>query len=302
MIGHRMMGMCLLFTGDFAEGRAHFDRAIAFYNPLEHRPLATRFAVDVGATILSYRSWARWFLGHPEAALVDANDALTAAREMGHAITLIMVLMDAATTNIFCGNFTSANLAIDELIALADEKGALYWKASGMFARGDIFALTGKASEAVEIITSTLAAHRSMGATIGVPYALSSLARAHAELGQFDDAWRSIAAATSAMETTKERGCEAEVHRVAGEITLLSPERDVAKAEAYFERGLTVARQQQAKSWELRAATSMARLWRGQEKTQQARELLAPIYGWFTEGFDTLDLKQAKALLDELAS
>jgi class 3 adenylate cyclase/predicted ATPase len=302
MIGHRMMGMCLLFTGDFAKARAHFDRAIALYNPLEHRPLATRFAVDVGATSLSYRSWAWWFLGNPEAALVDANDALTDAREMGHAVTLIMVLVDAAVANTFCGNYTSANLAIDELIALAEEKGALFWKANGMLARGHIFALTGKASEAVEIITSTLAAYRSMGATAGVPYALSNLARAHAELGQFDDAWRSIAAARNAMETSKERGCEAEVHRVAGEIALMLPQPDAPKAEAYFQRALEVARQQHAKSWELRAAISMARLWRDQRKSQQARELLAPVYGWFTEGFDTLDLKQAKALLNELGS
>ena len=103
------------------------------------------------------------------------------------------------------------------------------------------------------------------------------------------------------METTNEKWCEAEVNRIAGEIALKSPEPDAAKAEAYFDRALTVARQQQAKSWELRAAMSLARLWRDQGKVQQARELLAPVYGWFTEGFDTLDLKQAKALLDELA-
>ena len=105
----------------------------------------------------------------------------------------------------------------------------------------------------------------------------------------------------TAVETTKEKWCEAEVHRVAGEIALKSPEPDVAKAQAYFERALSVARAQEAKSWELRAATSLARLWRDQGKRQQARELLAPVYGWFTEGFDTLDLKQAKAVLDELA-
>ena len=102
------------------------------------------------------------------------------------------------------------------------------------------------------------------------------------------------------VKTTEERWCEAEVNRIAGEIALVSPEHDAAKAEAYFERALTIARQQQAKSWELRAAMSMARLWRDQGKVQQARELLAPVYGWFTEGFDTLDLKEAKALLDSL--
>ena len=104
----------------------------------------------------------------------------------------------------------------------------------------------------------------------------------------------------TAVETTKEKWCEAEVHRVSGEIALMSPERDAAKAEAYFERALATARTQQAKSWDLRAAISMARLWREQGKRDQARELLAPVYGWFIEGFDTLDLKQAKALLDEL--
>ena len=130
---------------------------------------------------------------------------------------------------------------------------------------------------------------------------LSYLAQAYAELGQFDDAWRCIGEAMTTMETTKETWCEAEVNRMAGEIALKSPEPDAAKAEAYFERALAVARQQQAKSWELRAAMSMARLWRDQGKPQQARELLAPVYGWFTEGFDTLDLKEAKALLEELA-
>ena len=133
-----------------------------------------------------------------------------------------------------------------------------------------------------------------------VPMYLGYLAMAYAELGQFEDAWRSHAKRT-AMETTEERWWEAEVYRIAGEIALKSPEPDAAKAEAYFERALAVARQQQAKSWELRAAMSMARLWRDQGKRDEARELLAPVYGWFTEGFDTLDLKEAKALLDELA-
>ena len=128
----------------------------------------------------------------------------------------------------------------------------------------------------------------------------SYLARAFAELGQFDDAWRCIGEATTAVETTKEKWCEAEVNRTAGEIALKSPAPDVAKAQAYFERALAVARAQQAKSWELRTAMSMARLWRGQGKRDEARALLAPVYGWFTEGFDTLDLKEAKALLDEL--
>ena len=124
----------------------------------------------------------------------------------------------------------------------------------------------------------------------------------YAEQNQFDDAWRCIGDAVRAAETTKERLWEAEIHRTAGEIALMSPEPDAAKAEAYFERALLISREQQAKSWELRAAMSMARLWRDQGRQQQAHDLLAPIYGWFTEGFDTMDLKEAKALLDELAT
>lgn len=126
------------------------------------------------------------------------------------------------------------------------------------------------------------------------------LAIGHADSGRFDDAWRCIDKAMTAMHATKERWCEAEAHRVAGEITLKSPQRDVAKAQAYFEHSLSLARAQQAKSWELRAATSSARLLSDQGKRQTARDLLAPIYDWFTEGFDTSDLRTAKALLGEL--
>jgi predicted ATPase len=131
---------------------------------------------------------------------------------------------------------------------------------------------------------------------------LSYLARTLAELGQFEEAWRSNSEAMAMMETTKERWCEAEIHRTAGEIVLLSPEPDAAKAEAHFERALAVARARQAKSWELRAAMSIARLWRDRGKRDEARDLLAPVYGWFTQGFDTRDVKKAKALLDALAS
>jgi predicted ATPase len=300
MIGHRLMGNSLLFAGDIAEGRAHYDRAVAPYDPAEHRPLATRFAVDPGASSLSGRSQAAWFLGYPEAARTDAQHALEAARETGQAATLMHALNFTLPTLIHCGDYATAKPLADEVVALADEKGAVLWKASGMMNQGWLFALTGKTSNAVRMITSGIAAFQSTGSTIGVPSYLSHLTRAYAELGQFDDAWRCIGEAITAVETTGEKLYEAEIHRVAGEIALLSPERDAAKAEAYFERALAVARRQQAKSWELRAAMSMARLWRDQGKRDEARDLLAPVYGWFTEGFETLDLTQAKALLDEL--
>jgi predicted ATPase len=131
-------------------------------------------------------------------------------------------------------------------------------------------------------------------------FILLHLARTHAELGQFEAARRCIGEATTTAETTKETWCEAEIHRTAGEIALMSPEPDAAKAQEHFERAIAIARAQKAKSWELRAATSLTRLWRDRGKRQQARDLLAPVYGWFTEGFDTPDLKEAKALLESL--
>ena len=134
-----------------------------------------------------------------------------------------------------------------------------------------------------------------------MPFFLPHLARAHAELGQFEEAWRCIGEALTAVETTKEKWCEAEIHRTAGEIALMSPEPDAAKAQAHFERAIAIAREQKAKSWELRTATSLARLWRNQGRRGGARDLLASVYGWFTEGFDTADLKDAKALLAALA-
>ena len=170
-----------------------------------------------------------------------------------------------------------------------------------MRTQGQLLAVAREAADAVHTITSALTASRSTGSTAFVQFYLSYLASAYAEIGQFDDAWRCIREATTAIETTNERWSEAEINRVAGEIALMSPEPDAAKAQTCFERALAVARKEQAKSWELRAAMSMARLWRDQSKREEARELLAPVYGWFTEGFDTRDLQEAKALLKELA-
>jgi len=301
-MAHRIMGLSLLHTGDIVDGRGHLDRAITLYDPAEHRPLATRFGQDVGAATLCWKSLAFWLLGSPEAALADTEHALMVAREIGHSATLMYVLNFSAWTHIHCGNYATTNPLVDEFGALKDQTGSVFWGAWGMMQRGCLLALTGKASDAVQTITCGVTAMRSTGTTMWMPLWLSYLARANAEIGQPDDARRRIGEAMAAVETAKERWCEAEVNRIAGEIALLPPEPDVAKAEAHFERALAVAREQQAKSWELRAAMSMARLWRDQGNRDEARDLLAPVYGWFTEGFDTLDLKEAKALLDALGS
>jgi predicted ATPase/class 3 adenylate cyclase len=299
-IAHRIMGVSLLYAGDFAKARMHLEQAIRLYDPVEHRPLATRFGQDAAVHALSYRSLALWSLGYPEAAEVDIDQAISDAREISQAATLMTALNNTGVTHICCRNYAAANAELEELVALADEKGALYWKVCGVASQGCLFAQTGKPSDAVRMLASGITAYRSTGATLWAPFHLSNLATSYVSLGQLGDAWRCVGEAMTAVATTKERWFEAETHRIAGEIALTSPEPDAAKAEAHFERALDVARQQQAKSWELRVAMSLARLWHDQGKVRQARELLAPVYGWFTEGFDTRDLKEAKALLEEL--
>jgi predicted ATPase len=301
MIGHRIVGTSFLYAGDISQGRAHLSRSIALYDHVQHRELTTRFGADVQVTALGFRSMALWVLGHPEAALADAELALNHAREIGQAVTLMNALVLTPMARVLSGDYATGGALLNELATLAEEKGALFWKATAMAMQGDLMALVGKGFDAVQTITSGLAALRSGGSTVASPRFLSSLAGAYAELNHFDDAWRYISEAVTTAETTTEKWCEADIHRIAGEIALKSPERDTVKAEGYFDRALAIARQQQAKSWELRAATSMARLWRDQGKRDEARDLLAPVYGWFTEGFDTRDLKETKALLDELA-
>ncbi len=301
MIGHSMMAYSLLTTGSPAQSRVHFDHSVALYDPAEHRSLAMLFGQDIRAANLVLRSLALWFLGYPEAALVDANLSLSEAREMGEAGSLFQVLCWAPVTHFLYGNYSTTETLANELFTLADEHDAVMWKQAGLLYRGWVFAVTGRASEAIQLITPQLAAYRATGSTGMTPVGLSFLAKSYANLGQTGEAWRYVNEAKSVIERTGETYFEALVHCIAGEIALSSPQPEAAKAEAHFERALAVARQQQAKSWELRAAMSMARLWRDQGKPQQARELLAPVYGWFTEGFDTRDLKEARALLDELA-
>jgi class 3 adenylate cyclase/predicted ATPase len=301
MIGHRIMGS-VLHTGAFAEGRAHLDRAIAMYDPARHRSLATRFGQDIRVAALSYRSWALWILGYPEAAQQDARRAIEEAREIGQAATLMYALLHALLIHIQSGDHAAANAEADELVALANEKGALFWQVQGMFMQGCALAAVGRAEHAVQMITAGTSSWRSAGSTFWMPFHLSYLAKAYAVLGQFEPAWRCLDEAMTAAETSRERWYEAEVYRVAGEIELLAPTSDLAKAAEHFERALAIARAQQAKSWELRAAISLARLRCQEGKRQQARDCLAPLYDWFTEGLDTLDLREAKALLDALSS
>jgi tetratricopeptide (TPR) repeat protein len=216
MVGHRNMGASLFYAGDIAQSRAHYDRAIALYDPAEHRALATRFSTDIGAALLSYRSWALWLLGYPEAVLTDANEALKNAQETGQAATLMFALFFAGLTRAFCGDYEEAQALLDKTIALAGDRSA-FWKAAAMMSQGWLLALSGKTPDAVRMITFGISAWRSTGSTLWLPFYVSHLAGAHAELGLFDEAWRCIGEAITAIQTTKELWCEAEVHRRAGE-------------------------------------------------------------------------------------
>ena len=214
----------LALTGDLVDGKEHYDRALAIYDPAEHRPLTTRSGRDVGVTLLSSRSGCVWQLGYPAAARSDAERAVKAAREIGHAATLMYALFQAGFNNMRCGNYAAANAQVDELIALAGEKGTPYFKALGAAVRGWLFALTGKAWDAVQAITSGITSLRSTGASLYEPLHLSYLAMAYAKLGQPDDARGRIDDAIDKVERSKEKWCEAEVHRIAGEVELKPPQ------------------------------------------------------------------------------
>ena len=222
----------------------------------------------------------------PDAALADADHALENAREAGHAGTLMYAQFHTSVTKILCAKYAAANAQSNEVVRLADEKRAALWKALGTMQNGCVLVLSGNAAEAIPMFAAGITTYGSTGSRVYLPFFLLHLSRAHAELGQFDDAWRCIGEAMTAAETTKERWCEAEVIVLPAKSRCLAP-AGAAKAQTYFERALIVARIQQAKSWELRAAMSMARLWRDQGKQDEARDLLAPAYAWFTEGFDT---------------
>jgi class 3 adenylate cyclase/tetratricopeptide (TPR) repeat protein len=299
--GYRLVGTSSLMTGDIAGARAHFDNGIGLGDPIDRNTLVTSTGGDARVVMLGFRSVALWLLGYPKAARADSDQALSRAREITPVGTLMHTLSWTIFVQILCGHYMTATALVDELVALADEKDTAFWKAWGRMNKGWLVALTGKESDAVRVITSGLAAWRATEATMCVSFYLSCLATVYMQLSQFENAHRAINEAIKMTGKTSERWFEAEILRVAGEIALKSPKEGAVKAEAYFQHALSVARAQQAKSWELRTAVSLAQLRRDQGKRDEARDVLIPVYAQFAEGFDTRDLKEAKALLDELA-
>jgi DNA-binding SARP family transcriptional activator len=302
VLASRVMGTSQLYLGEIAEGRAQLDRALSLYDPAEHRLLATRFGQEAGVAILSNRSLALWLLGYPEAALKDADDAVNQARDIGQTATFLYALTRIAWIHLVIGNYDVAQTQTRELLAVAADMEGSYWTAAGMMLQGCWFALTGSGKPAIDMIASGITASRLTGWNLlRMPWYLSCLAEAHVAVGRLDEAKHCICEAMKAMAETKESWSESDILRIAGDLELMSPEPNTGKAQVYYHRALALARKQRAKSWELRAAMGLARLWRDRTKRHEARDVLVPVYSWFTQGFDTPDLREAKRLIAELA-
>jgi predicted ATPase len=214
-------------------------------------------------------------------------------------MSLFFALGLAAWAPLQCGEYATVQGLVDELALLAEEKGASFWMAHAMLVKGSLYAATGKPTDAVRELTAAFAKWRATGARVMVPLYMAYLAGAHADLGQFDQAWRCIDEAVATVAETKEKLFEPNIYIAAGDIACLSPQADAKKkAAAHYEHALTLARAQQAKAWELRAATRLARLC--EDRPDEARGLLGPIYESFANGFETTDLKAARLLLDDL--
>ena len=257
----------------------------------------------------AYAGVTLWYLGYPDQALQRSREALTLARELGHPVSLASALLFAAWVHHFRGEGPLIQERAEAAIALAAEQGLTALLAHGTIFQGWALAQrsavpgTGRGcrEEGIAQIRQGLAAWRATGAQVLRLYGLALLAEASVQAGQREAGLALLAEALVVANDTGERRWDAELHRLRGELLLTPSAAHAEEAESCFGQALDIARRQQAKSWELRAAMSLSRLWQRQGKRAEAHELLAPVYGWFTEGFDTADLQEAKALLEALA-
>jgi TOMM system kinase/cyclase fusion protein len=306
---HYTLGNTLNYLGEFAAAQAHFAQGIALYDPQRHRAHTVRYGQDPGVICRAYAGVTLWLLGYPDQALQRSHEALTLARELAHPFSLGFALAFAAWLHYFRREGQLTQERAEATMALGAEQGFGVYAAMGRIFRGwalaqqypESGARQGQVEEGMAQMQQGLAAWRATGAVVFQPYGLALLAEASAQAGQHEAGLTLLAEALALTNDKGERRWEAELYRLKGELLLArSPEHD-AEAETCFRQALDIARRQQAKSWELRAAMSLARLWQRHGKRAAAYELLVPIYGWFTEGFDTPDLQEAKALLDTLA-
>jgi predicted ATPase len=296
---HMMLGEVLLRLAEFALARAHLEQGITRYDPQQHRAQTFHYGNDTVVCCRSFVAEALWVLGSPDQALQRSDEALAWAQELAHPFSLVIALSHAALLHQFRREPHRAYERAEAAIALSQEHGFMQFLAEATMPRGWALGEQGQVAEGLAQILQGVAAWRATGA-YQRSYHLAWLAGAYGHLGQPESGLRVLTEALAAVEASGERFAEAELFRLKGELLLAQSAEHHAAAATCFQQALAVARRQQAKSWELRAAMSLSRVWQQQGKRAEARALLAPIYGWFTEGFETADLQEAKALLAEL--
>jgi class 3 adenylate cyclase/predicted ATPase len=302
LVAHWALSRTYAHRGELVLAREHAQQGQALYNPQQHGALALRYGFDPSVTCLSQDTVVLWLLGAPDQALAQAYNALTMAQELAHPPSLVYAQFFVTFVHQLRCEPQVAGAQAEALVALCMAHGLALYLATGTIFQGEALAAQGQPEEAMVQIQQGLAALQATGAVgIWCPYFLTLLAEASAQAGQSEEGERLLAEAQTLLETTGERWWEAEVHRLRGELRWRHARAEASQVETYFLQALAVACRQQTKSLELRAAMSLARLWQQQGKRTEAHELLAPIYGWFTEGFDTADLQEAKALLETLA-
>jgi predicted ATPase len=301
LYGRYALGVTGYWMGEFVAAREQVEMAIALYDPERHRPLASRYeGVDAGVLSLSYAAWTLWPLGYPDSALKRSNEALALAERLSHPRSLGFALNFVGTLRQFRRETGAAQKNAESLTTLSVEHGFTDFLAWATILRGCAMATQRHSEEGIAQIWEGMAALRATGFELARP--LCWQAEACMEAGRLDDALSALTEALAAANQREERRSEAEIFRLKGEVLLRQHDSNAAQAQSCFERAIEVARQQSAKSWELRATTSLARLLASQGRRNEAHAMLADIFDWFTEGFDTADLIDAKALLDELGA
>jgi predicted ATPase len=291
--GHLSFGRNLFCAGRFASSRSHLEKVLALYDPISHHLLS-----GLQTTSQGFLAIVLFCLGFPDQALAQSNAAIAEARRLSQLTLLASSLALGTRLLSLFGENAALEERADQLVAATTEQSFPFWRALGAIYRGWVTAKKGDVTEGMSLLRSGSAAHRATGAEAFMPHNLALLAAACEIAGQIDEAVTLSEDALQLAERTGELWFAAELNRYKGQ--LLLQQGHFETAEELYRKALSIAREQEAKLWELRAAASLARLRRDQGRHTEAHELLAPVYGWFTEGFDTPDLKEAKALLDEL--
>jgi predicted ATPase len=300
VIAHYALGVTWFYLGALPAARMHLEEVIARYTPDQRRVLVFHSGQDPGVACRLAAARTLWLLGYPDQALAYTHDALALAHKLSHPFSLAWAQCLAAWVSQFRRDVPAAYEQADAAVVLSTKQEFLLLVALGTSSRGWALAMQGQGEEGIAQVRQGIASLEATGAAVFVPYFCTMLADICAHLGHAEDGLQVLAEAHTLVEH-EERWWEAEVHRLRGVLLLRQTGTPQAEAEAWLQRALDVARRQQAKSLELRAAMSLSRLWQQQGKQAEAHALLAPIYGWFTEGFDTADLQDAKALLAALA-